>query len=432
MTEPHPCEVHHGDFETVLDGLTHDPNEPPKDLDIHTPADAGVKHSWLKGLIPGIEKLAAGYHLGNYVLTRTDPPQKIWESMPIYVRVGMQALYHGREQAKLLGTARVDEMLKAQSVKQGIAFDSPAHALAHIKSFIQTYQIDTSLLLEPDITKYRTFNEFFYRKLKPNARPPARPEDPDVVSSAADCRLTVFQSVEKAKEIWIKGRNFTITNLLGDASLAQQFENGEIAVFRLAPADYHRYHSPVSGTVGKSKSIEGTYYTVNPVCVNENLDVFTKNKRDVTLLSCDRPDGSTVPVAFVQVGAMLVGSIVRTQEEGKKVRRADELGYFAYGGSTIIALFPPGHVQWDADLLKNSAAAMETIVKASRVFSPLCQRTAVRTNSRAGTDCPELGHDLQAGEQIGRFASSATPTLTAQDNGQLSQGPAPPVPHVTA
>ncbi|TKA54757.1 hypothetical protein B0A53_02566 [Rhodotorula sp. CCFEE 5036] len=112
MTEPHPRELHEGDFVTALDGLTHAPDEPPKDLDIHTPAATGVKHPWLQRLIPGIEKLAAGYHLGNYVLTRTDPPEKVWESMPIYVRCGMQALYHGREQAKLLGMARVEELLK--------------------------------------------------------------------------------------------------------------------------------------------------------------------------------------------------------------------------------------------------------------------------------------------------------------------------------
>ncbi|GAA6025233.1 hypothetical protein JCM8202_001921 [Rhodotorula sphaerocarpa] len=360
-----PRDVHQGDFATALDGLTHAPEEPPKDLDIHTPAEKGVKHSWLQSLIPGIEHLAAEYHLGNYVLTRTTPPEQIWESMPIYVRVGMQALYHGQEQKKLLGTATVEQLLKSQSVKQGIAFDSPVNALAHIQSFIHTYQIDTSDLREPDITKYRTFNEFFYRKLRPDARPPARPEDPDVVSSTADCRLTVFRTVDAAKKLWIKGRNFTVPHLLQDDSLAKQFENGEIAVFRLAPADYHRYHSPVSATVGTSKSIEGSYYTVNPVCVNEDLDVFTENKRDVTQLSCIRPDGSTTPVAFVQVGAMLVGSIARTREEGTQMQRADELGYFAYGGSTIIALFPPGQVQWDADLVKNSDGGLETIVKAS-------------------------------------------------------------------
>lgn len=105
---------------------------------------------------------------------------------------------------------------QSQSVKQGIAFDSPVNALAHIQSFIHTYQIDTSDLLEPDITKYRTFNEFFYRKLRPDARPPARPEDPDVVSSAADCRLTVFRTVDAAKKLWIKVRTAAGSCELGD------------------------------------------------------------------------------------------------------------------------------------------------------------------------------------------------------------------------
>ncbi|BGP43252.1 hypothetical protein JCM10450v2_007397 [Rhodotorula kratochvilovae] len=352
------------DYAATLDGLTHAPDEEPKSLDIHTPAHEGVKHSWLQRFVPGIERVAASYHLGNYVTTRGPDAVKVWESMPIYVRIGMQALYHGKEQARLLGTKRVEELFKQQSIKQGIAFDSPVNALAHIESFVRTYQIDTSALLEPDLTKYNTFNEFFYRKLKADARPPASPEDPDVVSSGADCRLTVFETVHAAKEFWIKGKNFTIPSLLQDDELAKQFENGALAVFRLAPADYHRFHSPVKAKVGATKSIDGTYYTVNPVCVNESsLDVFTQNKRDVTILSVPRPDGSTVPVAYVQIGAMLVGSIARTVEEGKEVQRGEELGYFAYGGSTIVAVFPPDLVQFDADLLENSRSAIETAVR---------------------------------------------------------------------
>ncbi|GAA6056378.1 hypothetical protein JCM3770_005979 [Rhodotorula araucariae] len=353
------------DYAATLDGLTHGPDEEPKGLDIHTPAHQGVNHSWLQRFIPGVEKVAAGYHLGNYVTTRGPDAVKVWETMPIYVRIGMQALYHGREQAKLLGTQRVQELFKEQSIKQGIAFDSPVNALPHIQSFVRTYQIDTGALLEPDLTKYTTFNEFFYRKLKPDARPLASPEDPNVISSGADCRLAVFEAVDAAKEFWIKGEHFTIPSLLADDELAKQFENGALAVFRLAPADYHRFHSPVTATVGATRRVEGTYYTVNPVCVNEpSIDVFTQNKRDVTVLSVPRAGGSTVPVAYVQVGAMLVGSIVRTVDEGKEVKRGEELGYFAYGGSTIIAVFPPGLVQFDADLLENSKGAIETIVRA--------------------------------------------------------------------
>lgn len=98
-----------------------------------------------------------------------------------------------------------------QSIKQGLAFDSPVNALPHIEHFVATYHIDTASLLEPDLTQYRTFNEFFYRRLKPDARRPASPDDPDVVSSAADCRLTVFETVDAAKEFWIKVRLLSLS-----------------------------------------------------------------------------------------------------------------------------------------------------------------------------------------------------------------------------
>ncbi|GAA5853053.1 hypothetical protein JCM9279_003796 [Rhodotorula babjevae] len=375
VTQPEPAHDHrtatHEDYAATLDGLTHGEDEGVNEVDLHTPAHEGLAHAWLKRFIPGIEKVAASYGLGNYVVTRGPDAVKVWESMPLYVRVGMQALYHGREQAKLLESRRVEELFKQQSIKQGRAFDSPVNALPHIEHFVSTYRIETASLLEPDLTKYRTFNEFFYRRLKPDARPPASPDDPDVVSSAADCRLTVFETVDAAKELWIKGKHFTIPALLDDDELAAQFDNAALAVFRLAPADYHRYHSPVTGTVGSTRSIEGEYYTVNPVCVNEaEVDVFTQNKRDVTLLSAPRPNGSVIPVAYVQVGAMLVGAIKRTVQEGDEVKRAAALGYFgelgflSFPGSTIIAVFPQGSVKFDDDLLKNSRERIETVVRA--------------------------------------------------------------------
>ncbi|GAA5980966.1 hypothetical protein JCM11641_005500 [Rhodosporidiobolus odoratus] len=282
-------------------------------------------------------------------------------SMPIYVRLGMQALYHGREQAKLLGSSKMEALLKQQTIKQGAAFDNPVAAFEHIQAFVKTYEIDCSELLHPNIADYETFNQFFYRALRPGARPIAAPEDEKVVSSAADCRLTVFDSVDKAKEIWIKGRNFSLANLLDDPAKAAQLENGSVAVFRLAPADYHRYHSPVKAQVGETKSIEGTYYTVNPCAVNEDLDVFTANRRDVTYLTARTP--TPTEVAIVQIGAMLVGSIVRTASPSSIVERGDELGFFAYGGSTVVAVFPPGKVEWDADLKRNSEERLETAVR---------------------------------------------------------------------
>lgn len=116
-----------------------------------------------------------------------------------------------------------------------------------------------------DQTIAETFNEFFYRKLKPSARPIESPEDPLRVVSAADCRFMSFESVSEATRLWIKGREFTVKRLLGEkyANEAGRFENGALAIFRLAPQDYHRFHVPVSGRIGEIAEIKGEYYTVN-------------------------------------------------------------------------------------------------------------------------------------------------------------------------
>lgn len=100
--------------------------------------------------------------------------------------------------------------------------------------------------------------------------------------------------------------------------------------------------------------------------VNENFDVFTNNKRDVLMSTWTPKDGQALPYALVAIGAMLVGSIGWSEGavEGAPAHRGQELGWFQYGGSTCIAVFPPeAKVQWDADLLKTSQGGRETIVK---------------------------------------------------------------------
>lgn len=110
-----------------------------------------------------------------------------------------------------------------------------------------------------------TFNEFFYRKLKPSARPVESPDDPWRLISAADCRLMVFETVSEATKLWIKGREFSVARLLGDAyrDEAERYVGGPLAIFRLAPQDYHRFHVPVDGRVGEMRDVKGEYYTVN-------------------------------------------------------------------------------------------------------------------------------------------------------------------------
>lgn len=118
-------------------------------------------------------------------------------------------------------------------------------------------QDSLSQLKEPDPAKYKTFNEFFGRELRPDARPIAEPDNGRVVSCVADCRLTTYPTVDLATKYWIKGYGFTLEKLLGSADLANQFDGSSIAIQRLAPQDYHRWHSPSDGSVLSINEIPG-------------------------------------------------------------------------------------------------------------------------------------------------------------------------------
>ncbi|KAH9479481.1 Phosphatidylserine decarboxylase proenzyme 2 [Psilocybe cubensis] len=354
--------------EDIANGLSaivdHSAEAPNVTHHIHTPIRSLINSHWIKSLIPGIEKLAVDYHCGNYVIVRgsTEP---FFETMPLYARLGMHLLFYGKEQIVVLGTHKVDQLLRQQSIKQGQIYDDPKSA-ASIHSFIETYSIQIDELLEPDITKYKNFNEFFYRKLKPDARPVQNEDDKSVIVSAADCRLTVFTSIDLAKAFWVKGQNFNVPNLLNlppDSPKAESFQNASIAIFRLAPADYHRFHCPIDCEVGDIENVPGHFYTVNPQAINEpGFDVLTANTRSILYLK-HIPTGQLV--AYVAVGALLVGSIQWTggKEKGAVLKRGDELGYFAYGGSTIVIVFPKEIVEFDEDLVSNSQKPIETLVK---------------------------------------------------------------------
>jgi phosphatidylserine decarboxylase len=189
-----------------------------------------------------------------------------------------------------------------------------------------------------------------------HARPIDESENKLVVTSPADCRMTAYPTIDLATKYWIKGYVFTLEKLLGDVSLAQKFDGGSIVIYRLAPQDYHRWHSPINGTVKAINAIPGSYYTVNPQAINEEgiMDVFCENKRSTMLL--DRTETCS-PVAIIAVGAMLVGSMKYqngVDQSVPQVRRGQCLRAFYYGGSTVIVVYPKGETELDEDLVKNS------------------------------------------------------------------------------
>jgi len=340
--------------------------EDPKST-LHTPSNHEKSHKWLKRIFPydSLEAMESAFHMGNYVMDRKTG-EKTFEPMSIYVRVGMHALYYGSQQEKALQWKRTVKLLEEQSRKMGRQYDDPA-SVDHIVPFIESFNLQESMseMKEPNPSKYRNFNEFFSREIREDARPIDEPGNDLIVSSPADCRLTAFPTVNLATKYWIKGYGFTITKLLNSTPLASIFNNGSIVIARLAPQDYHRWHSPISGTVESITEIPGAYYTVNPQAINEagTLDVFCENRRSVMIV---KRKGCDSRVAIVAVGAMLVGSIKYNSniEVGSEIRRGECLGCFQYGGSTVINLYQEGDVKLDEDLVKNSCDEVcETLVK---------------------------------------------------------------------
>jgi phosphatidylserine decarboxylase len=319
-----------------------------------------AQRKWYSKIITKISY--GGYKLGansaNILVQDRITGQINEERMSVYVRLGIRLLY------KALGSRemerrRIKKMLKSLSVKQGKKYDDPASA-SQIEGFIAFHQLDMSEVLHP-VSEFRNFNEFFYRALKPTARPCSAPDRPEVVVSPADCRSVVFNTIDDATRIWVKGRDYSLERLFGDAYPldAKRYKGGSMGIFRLAPQDYHRFHIPVDGTLGTPKTIEGEYYTVNPMAIRSALDVYGENVRVVV------PIDSVAHgrVMFVCIGAMMVGSTVITRKPGEKVKRAEELGYFKFGGSTVLLFFEPGKMVYDDDLVENSMGALETLVR---------------------------------------------------------------------
>ncbi|KUJ17994.1 uncharacterized protein LY89DRAFT_34639 [Mollisia scopiformis] len=318
-----------------------------------------AQRKWYSKVITKISY--GGYKLGansaNILVQDRITGQINEERMSVYVRLGIRLLYKGLK-SKDMENKRIRKLLRGLSFKQGVKYDDPA-SKAEIQKFVNFHQLDMSEVLLP-MEQFKNFNQFFYRQLKPDARPCSAPDNPRIIVSPADCRSVVFNRMDEATKIWVKGREFSIGRLLGKAypEDAERYRNGALGIFRLAPQDYHRFHIPVDGVMGTPKTIEGEYYTVNPMAIRSALDVYGENIRVV--IPIDSVAHGRVMV--ICVGAMMVGSTVITRKPGENVKRAEELGYFKFGGSTILVLFEEGSMKFDDDLVDNSIGALETLV----------------------------------------------------------------------
>ena len=204
---------------------------------------------------------------------------------------------------------------------------------------------------EKPIGEYSCFNEFFTRRLKPGCRPVG-----DGFVSPADGRLRLFLNADGLSPFPLKGATRCLFDVFNPSCQMESYPC-DIAVVRLAPVDYHRFHFPYDcKTLRPAETMPGKYHSVNPIALVAYPDVYADNERQI--VHCEASFGY---FTLVDVGAFGVGTIVQTYT-GEKHAKGDEKGYFKFGGSTVIIVTEAGAIKFDDDLVKNSADGFETRV----------------------------------------------------------------------
>ncbi|MCE2861174.1 MAG: hypothetical protein RIR76_1223 [Verrucomicrobiota bacterium] len=250
----------------------------------------------------------------------------------------------------------------------GRSMSKPSSAL-RVLPFITRYNLDVDEFAKSPFD-YKTFNDFFYRALKPGARPIAGGDDVAVLP--ADGRHLVFPDIDTAEGFYVKGAKFTVRELLDDEELATRFAGGAMVISRLCPVDYHRFHFPVAGTPRESRLVQGWLYSVSPIALRRRIRYLVENKREVTVVE-GSPFG---PVAMIEVGATNVGSIRQSFVPGRAVAKGEEKGLFAFGGSCVITLFPRGSIRFDDDLVAQSREQRETYARMGERLGVLAARSS--------------------------------------------------------
>lgn len=253
------------------------------------------------------------------------------------------------------------------------AITALAGKLAHLKGgnlttavitwFVKRYQVNMAEAAEPNISTYKTFNDFFTRPLKSDARPLAQSD----FICPVDGAISQFGKVETDQIFQAKGHAYSTTTLVGgDHDLAKIFENGHFACLYLSPKDYHRIHMPCDGTLKSMTYVPGALFSVNPTTAQGVPGLFARNERVV----CEFTSTQHGSFIMVLVGATIVGSMATVWHDALNgiinpprtssarvwkytnqnitLKQGDEMGRFLLG-STVVMLFQKDAINFNAD-----------------------------------------------------------------------------------
>ncbi len=232
-----------------------------------------------------------------------------------------------------------------------------------IRNIIDIYNVDIGQAADSEPTNYRSFNDFFTRELKPDARPIASGKN--TLVSPVDGAVSQSGKIEQGRIFQAKGHDFSLTELVGgDPKVTDMFNDGSFVTIYLSPRDYHRIHMPITGTLKKMTHVPGRLFSVSPSTTLNIPRLFSRNERVINLF-----DTEAGPMALIMVGAIFVSSMdtvwagtvtptsrrVTTWEYGRKssaaikLQRGQEMGRFNMG-STVILLFGKDAVELAAEL----------------------------------------------------------------------------------
>ena len=225
-----------------------------------------------------------------------------------------------------------------------------ADALRDMPNFDESYQCDPS---RPH-RGFKSWDDFFTRELRPQARPVSMPADDAVVANACESApFRIARHVKQYDRFWIKSQPYSIAHMLANDALAPLFVGGTVYQAYLSPLSYHRWHSPVNGTVVKAYVKDGTYYSetssegYDPAGPNDSQGYITAvATRALIFIEADNPDIGLMCV--MPVGMAEVSTCQLTVYEGQRLRKGEQIGMFHFGGSTHCLIFRPGvNVEFD-------------------------------------------------------------------------------------
>ncbi len=271
----------------------------------------------------------------------------------VYGQKALKLLYGNDWVTKLIGVPLLKRLVRYPFFSSFYGqWQNLAFTKKKVLPFIKKFNVDVSEFLEP-AQSYPSFNDFFIRKLKPESRPITPSANSAIIP--ADGRYLFFPNIDESTGFLVKGEKFDLEKLLEDKILAHNYSHGTMVIARLCPTDYHRYHFPCDCLPSETRYINGWLYSVNPIALKKDIEIFTKNKRTI----CSLQTTNFGKILFLEVGATNVGSIHQTYTPDHPQHKGAEKGFFSFGGSSLVLLFEPGRIILDSDLIEASAQHLE-------------------------------------------------------------------------